>query len=74
MPSFAFTLNAPGSRCRRSWDRHVESWLGLLEKTGRFRDLEGTASILDDMTARDYADSDRPDLVRLSRGQEPEQK
>lgn len=70
---FWFIHDSPPGGSSIEWDRHVESWLGLLTPIGRFRDFDGTASTLDDMTARDYVDSDRLDLDRLSRGQGPEQ-
>ncbi len=70
---FWFIHDRPPGGSSIEWDRHVESWLGLLTPIGRFRDFDGTASTLDDMTARDYVDSDRLDLDRLSRGQGPEQ-
>lgn len=70
---FWFIHDCPPGESSIVWDRQVESWLSLLEPKGRFRDFDGTASTLDDMTARDYVDSDRLDLDRLSCGQGPEQ-
>jgi len=54
------------------WASQVETWLALLKPQGRFKRFDGIASTLEDMTARDYVDSDRLDLDRLSRPDEPE--
>lgn len=69
---FWFIHDSPSGDSEIEWARHVDQWLRLLEPTGRFRRFDGAASTLDDMTARDYVDSDRLDLDRLSRGQGPE--
>lgn len=36
--------------------------------TGRFKTIEGQVVTLQDMTAREYVDSDPPNLDRLSTG------
>ncbi|HQP88738.1 MAG TPA: hypothetical protein PLL76_20995 [Thermoanaerobaculia bacterium] len=70
---FWFIHDSPSPDAQVEWDRHVETWLGLLTPTGRFRLFGGTASTLGDMTARDYVDSDRLDLDHLSHDQVAEQ-
>lgn len=52
----------------RAWDEHLERWLALIEKDGRFVDIQGSVVTLDDLTAREYVESDRLDLDRLSMG------
>jgi hypothetical protein len=49
------------------WGHHLESWLKLLPAEGRFIAVEGVVTTLDDVTARDYLESDPLDLDRLSR-------
>lgn len=48
------------------WPSFLEQWLNLFDRTGRFRLDPPTACRLEDMTARDYVESDRLDLDRLS--------
>ena len=48
------------------WPSFMDQWLGLFDQTGRFRLDPPTACRLEDMTARDYMESDRLDLDRLS--------
>ena len=48
------------------WSSFVDQWLALFDQTGRFRLDPPTACRLDDMTARDYVESDHLDLDRLS--------
>jgi len=50
----------------RSWDMFLEGWLKLVPATGRFRTVEGIVITLDDLTARDYVESDPLDLDHLS--------
>jgi hypothetical protein len=45
---------------------HLSSWLGLLPAGGRFASVLGQVAALEDMTARDYVDSDPLDLDHLS--------
>ena len=51
-----------------SWDQWLSAWLERLPETGRFRPIDGVISTLDDLTARDYVESDRLDLDYLSGG------
>ncbi len=48
------------------WVASLKSWLDLFDSTGRFRLDASIACRLEDMTARDYVESDRLDLDRLS--------
>ena len=48
------------------WPSLVERWIALFDQTGRFRLDPPIACRLEDMTARDYVESDRLDLDRLS--------
>jgi hypothetical protein len=50
----------------KGWDAFLEAWMKLVPPQGRFRDVEGHAVTLDDLTARDYVDSDSLDLDYLS--------
>jgi hypothetical protein len=49
-----------------AWADLVEEWSRLLDQTGRYRVAAALAVRLDDMTARDYVESDRVDLDQLS--------
>ena len=51
---------------RRDPPAHVDQWLALFDQTGRFRLEPPVACRQDDMTARDYVESDHLDLDRLS--------
>jgi hypothetical protein len=48
------------------WDRHLKQWLQLIPASGRFQSVEGLVVSLEDMTAKDYVESDPLDLDRLS--------
>jgi hypothetical protein len=50
------------------WSDLADKWLGLFDKAGRFRLDPPTVCRLEDMTARDYIESDHLDLDRLSTG------
>lgn len=50
----------------QSWDKLLESWLKLVPATGRFSAVNGVVMTLDDLTARDYVESDPLDLDHLS--------
>ncbi len=50
----------------RRWDLLLQSWLKLLPETGRYRPIHGIVLTLDDLTARDYVESDPLDLNHLS--------
>ena len=49
-----------------NWPRLLELWLALFDQSGRFRVDASIACRLEVMTARDYVESDRLDLDRLS--------
>lgn len=49
-----------------SWPRLLRKWLGLVAPSGRFTVVDGAIVGLDDLTARDYVESDPLDLDRLS--------
>ncbi len=44
------------------WDELLEAWLSLVPAVGRYRSVDGVVVALDDLTARDYIDSDPLDL------------
>lgn len=48
------------------WEVHLETWRKLLPRGGRFTKAEGQVAELDDLTARDYVDSDPLDLDHLT--------
>jgi hypothetical protein len=50
----------------KAWHELLAEWLELLLPSARFSAVEGTVVSLDDMTAKDYLESDRLDLDRLS--------
>ena len=50
----------------QSWDVFLEAWLGLVPAGGRFTQVDGVVLTLDDLTARDYVESDPLDLDNLS--------
>lgn len=50
----------------RSWSAFVESWLRLTPPSGRFVDIHGHVTALEDLRAADYVDSDPLDLDHLS--------
>lgn len=49
-----------------SWDRHLEAWLRLVPEKGRFGPIDGFVLALEDLTAKDYVESDLLDLDHLS--------
>jgi len=51
---------------KRSWDILLEAWLKRMPATGRVAEVHGAVLTLDDMTARDYVESDPLDLDHLS--------
>ena len=51
---------------RADWPTFLEQWLALFEPRERFRLDPPIACRLEDITARDYVESDRLDLDRLS--------
>ncbi|QQS10831.1 MAG: hypothetical protein IPK81_14475 [Rhodospirillales bacterium] len=50
------------------WSGVIDKWVELIGQSGRFRVESAIAVRLEDMTARDYVDSDRLDLDHLSIG------
>jgi hypothetical protein len=48
------------------WDQFLQQWLGLIPASGRFQPVDGQVVTLEDMTAKDYVESDRLDLDHLS--------
>jgi hypothetical protein len=54
-----------------SWSTYLEAWLKLVPAAGRFKRVDGLVASLEDMTARDYVESDRLDLDHLSSAHEP---
>ncbi len=50
----------------KEWHQWLDSWLKLLPATGRFSPVYGFVKSLEDMTAKEYTQSDRLDLDRLS--------
>lgn len=51
----------------KGWSDLLTAWLALIPPTGRHKTVEGVVTSLDEMTARDYVESDRLDLDHLSR-------
>ena len=50
----------------QAWHELLDEWLKLLPPSTRFSAVDGTVVSLDDITAKDYLQSDRLDLDRLS--------
>ncbi|WP_310410183.1 hypothetical protein [Chamaesiphon sp. OTE_8_metabat_110] len=50
----------------KEWHEWLDSWLKLLPESARFSSVDGSVVTLDDMTAKEYVNSDRLDLDRLS--------
>lgn len=50
----------------QSWDHYLDAWLKRVTKTDRFVDVAGVVTTLDDLTAREYVESDPLDLEHLS--------
>jgi hypothetical protein len=49
-----------------AWSDWMDAWTALFDESGRFQIETAVACLLEDMTARDYVDSDRLDLDQLS--------
>jgi hypothetical protein len=56
----------PGEVGKVDWPGWVDKWIKLFAQTERFNVVPPTVCRLEDMTARDYVESDRLDLDRLS--------
>lgn len=50
----------------KGWDIYLDQWLQLVQAGGRFRAVEGEVVTLEDLTAKDYVESDPLDLDHLS--------
>lgn len=48
------------------WDKLLQQWLKLIPESGRFKSVEGQVVTLEDITAKDYVESDPLDLDHLS--------
>jgi len=48
------------------WDAYLADWLDSVPPRGRFSDVEGAVTTLEDLRAQDYVDSDPLDLDYLS--------
>ena len=64
--SWWFVKDADPADVRADWPTFLEQWLALFEPRERFRLDPPIACRLEDMTARDYVESDPLDLDRLS--------
>lgn len=51
---------------KRGWDVFLEPWLNRVPIGGRFAEVHGEVLTLDDLTAREYVESDPLDLDHLS--------
>lgn len=51
------------------WNKWIGDWLALVKSTATYTLVEGVAVRLDDMTARDYVNSEHLDLDQLSAGE-----
>ena len=50
----------------QGWDHYLGAWLKRVTKKDRFVDVAGVVTTLDDLTAREYVESDPLDLEHLS--------
>jgi hypothetical protein len=50
----------------QTWDNYLEGWLARVRDDGRFHSIDGAVVTLDDITAREYIESDQLDLDHLS--------
>ncbi len=48
------------------WNEFLGKWLNLIQPSGRYHTVEGQVTTLEDMTAKDYIESDPLDLDHLS--------
>ncbi len=48
------------------WDHHLQAWMARVPASGRFKEVDGLVLTLEDLTARDYVESDPLDLDHLS--------
>lgn len=61
-----FIKDADPADVQVDWSTLLDQWLARFDQTGRFRVDSAIACQLENMTARDYLESDRLDLDRLS--------
>ena len=54
----------------KSWDSLLDVWLKLIIASGRFEPVNGAVMALEDLTAKDYVESDPLDLDHLSTREE----
>ena len=52
----------------KGWNTYREQWLRRVPTAGRFHSIDGAVQTLDDLTAREYVESDPLDLDHLSVG------
>ena len=50
----------------QSWDNYLNQWLRRIPTGGRFKRIDGLVQTLDDLTAREYVESDPLDFDHLS--------
>jgi hypothetical protein len=50
----------------QSWDRFLDDWKKRIQPSGRFVDVQAVVQALDDLTAREYVESDPLDLDYLT--------
>ena len=50
----------------QAWHEQLDRWLRLVPPAGRFTSIDGSVLTLDDLTAREYVESDPLDLDHLS--------
>ena len=50
----------------KSWNGYRKQWLSRVPTAGRFNSIAGAVQTLDDLTARDYVESDPLDFDHLS--------
>lgn len=62
----ATRVDADAAASPERWDDLVDAWLRRAEPMGRIRSVDGAAIPLDELTAREYVDSDPLDLDHLS--------
>ena len=55
-----FVKNSDPENVDADWPSFLDQWIALFDQTGRFRLDPPTACRLEDMTARDYVESDPP--------------
>lgn len=63
---FYFVRNYDEPRLAVKWADMLDGWLKLVSKGGRFVEVGGVVSTLEDMSARDYVDSDPLDFDHLT--------